>query len=146
MDDCNFYAPIYIQERTKNFITQSPDIYYSVDYLNILYQEGIDQIESLQCHKNSIEAAVKHNFLDSRITEKYRWLAEYHNFKVTEFVRTDDYEEPDLSEMLKSTTINISEIFPHFKKMEWRTAGLVSMLIKFQKSITKYQWPTSPPP
>jgi hypothetical protein len=118
MDDNNFYAPIYIQERTKNFIIQSPDRYYSVDYMNILYQDGIDQIDALQCHKTSIEAAVESNLLDSHITDKYRWLAEYHNCKVTEFVRPDDYEEPYLSEMLISTVINVAEIFPHFKKVE----------------------------
>lgn len=118
IDDNSFYAPYYIQERTKNFIIQSPDRYYSVDYLNILYQEGMDQIDALQFHKDSIEAAVDRNYLDSRITDKYRWLAEYHNSKVTEFVRPDDYEDHHLSEILKSTVINIEEIFPHFKKME----------------------------
>jgi hypothetical protein len=118
IDDNNFYAPYYIQESSKNFLIQSPDGYYSVDYLNILYQEGIDQIDALECHKASIEAAVARNLLDSRITDKYRWLAEYHNCKATEFVRPDDYEECYLSEILKSTVINISETFPHFKKIE----------------------------
>lgn len=116
MDDDNLYSPYYIQERTKNFIIQSPDRYYSVDYLNILYQEGIDQIEALERHKDSIEAAAGQNLADSRITDKYRWLAEYHNCKAKEFVCPDDYEDHFLSEVLKSTTINISEIFPNFHK------------------------------
>ncbi|NTU74447.1 hypothetical protein HGB07_10060 [Candidatus Roizmanbacteria bacterium] len=118
MNDNNFYAPFYVQERTRNFVIQSPDRYYSVDYLNSLYQKGLDEIEALERHKDSIEAAAKHNLLDSRITDKYRWLAEYHNCKVAEFVCPDDYEEPYLSEILESTTINITEIFPNFKKME----------------------------
>lgn len=84
--------------------------------LHTIHLDSMDQIEELQSHKRSIETAMERNSSDSRIRDKYRWLADYHNCKATEVVCPDKYEEPDLSETLRSTAISIAEVFPHFTK------------------------------
>ncbi len=81
-----------------------------------IHLDGMDQIDELQSHKRSIETTVERNISDSRIMDKYRWLAEYHNYKVTEVVSPDEYEEPDFPEIVRATAINIAEVFPHFTK------------------------------
>lgn len=120
LNDKNYYIPVYAGECTKDFVIQSPDGHYFIDYLHIMHQDSFDRVEELELHKKSIEKAVKLDSLDSKIMDKIRWLAEYHNSKVQRVVSEDGYEEPDLSEVLNSTLINISDNFSTFRKINER--------------------------
>jgi hypothetical protein len=114
--DSNSYYAIYIGFKTQDFIIKSPDGHFFVDYLNLLYEEGLEQIESLKTHKQAILTNVQQNIENIRVIEKYHWLAGYHNFKFNEIFNADDYEPSDADEIIKETSINLKSSFPQFKK------------------------------
>ena len=114
--DNNSYFPIYIGFKKQDFLIQSPDGQFFVDYLNLLYEEGMDQIESLHKHKESIIDNVNKNLENIKIIEKCRWIAEYHNYKFNEIFDADGWEEDYATKVIKDTTIHISSVFPNFKK------------------------------
>jgi len=113
-EDKDSYIPIYESERSIDYVIQSPDRLYSVDYLYLIHQDGLDSIEELERHKQSIETTVDRNSEDSGIINKCRWLADYHNSKISEVI--EGYAEPSLSEIMTSTSINTAAIFPNFTK------------------------------
>lgn len=115
--DQGSYFPIYVEFKKQDFLLKSPDGQFFIDYLNFLHEEGSDQIESLITHKQAILEKVEENRDDPNIVEKYRWLAEYHNFKFNEMFTPDDFEESYSVEVIKETSIDLGLTFPHFLKI-----------------------------
>lgn len=115
-EDHQSYFPIYIGFTKTDFLIQSPDGRYIVDYLNMLYEEGMDQHGELECHKNIIVEQIKDNFSDSNIIGKYQWLSEYHNYKAKEIIgEPEDWDEGYFEELSEKLIIPIS-LFPKFDK------------------------------
>ncbi|HHT9112390.1 MAG: hypothetical protein HZA47_03950 [Planctomycetes bacterium] len=104
------------KKNNLNFIMESPDGYFFVDYLNMLYEDGMEQIEFLHDHKESIIENVNKNLKNIRILEKYRWIAEYHNYKFNEIFDADGWEDCYAAQVINETTIHMSSVFPYFKK------------------------------
>lgn len=116
INDDNSYFPIYVGFKMQDFLIKSPDGQYCIDYLNMVYEEGLDQIESLQMHKKAILSNVQQNYNDISVIEKYRWLAEYHNLKFNEIFTADDWEDNYANEIIKETLIDLKSVFPQFSK------------------------------
>jgi hypothetical protein len=118
MHDNNSYYPIYAGFKKQEFLIQSPDGQFFIDYLHSLYEEGQLQLESLQKHKESIVMNVKQNSDNIKVMEKYHWLAEYHNYKSSEIFCADDFEEAYSKEILENISIALSQLFPQFTKSQ----------------------------
>ena len=114
--DSDSYFPIYIGFKKQDFLIQSPDGQFFIDYLSLLYEEGMEHIESLHNHKKSIIDNVNKNLVNIKILEKYRWIAEYHNYKFNEIFDADGWEEDYATKVTDETTIHMSSVFPYFKK------------------------------
>lgn len=51
-----------------------------------------------------------------QIIDKYRWIAEYHNYKFNEIFDADEWEKDYATTVINETTIHMSSVFPYFKK------------------------------
>ncbi len=114
--DGNYYFPSYIQFQKRSFLIQAPDGYFFVDYLNMLHEEGFEQIVELQNHKKEIIKAVRQNQDNIEVLEKYKWLSEYHNLKINDFIDSSDYNNKYANDITNKTKIDILATFPYFKK------------------------------
>ncbi len=114
--DNDSYFPTYIGFTKQDFLIQSPDGQFFIDYLNFLYEEGLNQIEFLQEHKKSIIDNVNQNLKNIKILDKYRWIAEYHNYKFNGIFDANDWEKDYATKIINETTINMPSVFPDFKK------------------------------
>lgn len=114
--DNDLYFPVYIGFMKQDFLIQSPDGQFFIDYLNLLHEEGFDQIEFLQKHRKSIIDNVNKNLKNIKIIDKYRWIAEYHNYKFNEIFDADEWEKDYATTVINETTIHMSSVFPYFKK------------------------------
>jgi hypothetical protein len=107
----------YIQDDGNvEYVMHSPDGIYFLDYLDTLYEEGIEQDEFMLRHKQSILNQVNENLTNNKILEKYRWLAEYHNHKFREFYNPEDWNKDNYKDLYEDIIIPIESIFPSFKK------------------------------
>lgn len=80
---------------------QSPDGYFIVDYLHMIYEECMEPMEELKRHKNAIIKTVQQNKNNIKVIEKYRWLSEYHNYKFNEAFNPEEWEENYSAELIK---------------------------------------------
>ena len=112
MQDKIAYYPLYISFSKSDFLIESPDRQYSLDYLTLLFEEGLEQIDELKLHKQAILANVSENYGDTRILQKLSWLAEYHNIKFREIFDADDYEEDYAREIIKDTSYRYTRSIP----------------------------------
>ena len=117
MEDNNFYYAIYAGFKKQDFLIESPDGHFAVDYLNSLYEDGIEQIDVLKDHKKAIMTKVKQNNENIKVLEKYNWLAKYHNHKFEEFFNPEEWGKRYATETIKETSIDLDAIFPKFKKV-----------------------------
>ena len=117
-DDNNSYYPTYIGFKKQDLLIQCPDGQFAVDYLNLLYEEGIEQIDGLKNHKRSILMNVEQNHGNINVIEKYRWLAEYHNYKFNEIFASDSCEESYAAEIAGEVSIDLASISPQFNKAQ----------------------------
>jgi hypothetical protein len=77
----------------------------------------MEQIDDLKKHKQSILRNVQQNKDNIKVLEKYRWLAEYHNFKFKEiFDDQENWEESYATEVIKDASIDLDAVFPKFNK------------------------------
>lgn len=108
----------------RPYLIMAPDGLYFLDYLQYLGENfGIrgEIDDMLRGHKNAILEQLHANIDDRSIVEKYKWLAEYHNFKFNEFYDIDDYVEGYFKEISENIVIPLSS-FPSFKKEEGKFA------------------------
>jgi hypothetical protein len=110
-------TPLYTPFKAKDFLVKSPDGYFFIDYLNLLWEEGFEHQEELSTHKKAILSNVRAHIDNAIIVEKYRWLAEYHNVKFKEFISPEDYEKDIADAIVKETAISIEAEFPQFSKV-----------------------------
>jgi hypothetical protein len=103
-------------DRLVEYVILAPDERYCLDYLHVLTLEGYDAFldELLEQHKLAIVEAVKRNVNDSGVIEKYKWVANYHNTKFSEFFHADDYW-PDSWLALRERMLVPDCIFPSFR-------------------------------
>lgn len=103
-------------DKITDFISIAPDGKYFLDYLHSLREgELIDELDVLiAMHKQAIGEQVKNNLGDDEVIEKYRWLAEYHNNKFSQFYDVSSYYEDYQPQLLNDMFIS-SDIFPSFK-------------------------------
>jgi len=99
-----------------DYLAVAPDGKYFLDYLQSLREgelsgEWDDLIES---HKQAIVKQVRDNVDNYKVVEKYRWLAEYHNDKFSQFYNLSDYYEDYQPELLSKMFIS-PDIFPPFR-------------------------------
>lgn len=114
--DKDIYYALFAGFKKEDFIIEAPDGHFILDYLHLIYEEGADQFEDLKRHKRAILKNVQQNNENIRILEKYRWVAEYHNYKFKEIYAPDDWEESYASEILVETSIDLDSVFPKFQK------------------------------
>ena len=114
--DDGTYSPHYTDFRTRDFVMQAPDGLQFVDYLHVLRLEGIDDVAELTQHRRAIESTVTRYPHDTKVMSKCRWLAEYHNTKLTEMFDPDDYDEAWSSQVIADVRIDIAGLFAQFKK------------------------------
>jgi hypothetical protein len=115
-DDENYF-PYYCGFKKRDFIIESPDGHFSIDYLHMLYEEGFEQLEELKFHKEALITNLMANYNNQKIVDKYRWLAEYHNNRFNEIFASEEYEEEYVKSVNESIYINIETTFPSFKKV-----------------------------
>jgi hypothetical protein len=116
-EDNEFYYVIHdVGFKKQDFLLQSPDGPFVVDYLHLIYEEGMDWIDDLKKHKEAIIRNVHQNKDNIQVLEKYHWLSEYHNYKFNEVFDPDEWEEKYAAEIIKDTSIDLDSIFPKFKK------------------------------
>lgn len=107
------------KKASKLFLMNSPDGVCCLDYFQHLYgiweEHGVDVIDFLIDHRNSIVRQVERYKHNARVLQKYRWVAEYHNFKIPHFYNPEDYpgERELISEMMVLMTI-----FPSYSRYE----------------------------
>src|ERR1035437_1011146 len=100
------------------FVLQGIDGVYFLDYLNYAGSEGdFDKEEMLQAHKDAILAQVALNGTRQEILAKYRWLAEYHNFKFDESFTEDECVEGYFQTLRERLCIP-QTTFPSFKRID----------------------------
>jgi hypothetical protein len=75
--------------------------------------------ESLEAHKDAITEQVALNRSRPEIVAKYRWLAEYHNFKFAEYYIQEDWVE-GYFEALRDRILIPSASFPSFEMVDER--------------------------
>jgi hypothetical protein len=104
---------------SKSFLMNSPDGVCCLDYFQHLYviweEHGIDVIDFLTDHRDSIVRQVERYKHNARVLEKYKWVAEYHNFKVPHFYNPEDY--PEERELISEMMVPIT-IFPSYNRYE----------------------------
>jgi len=100
--------------KKHDFLMKSPDGECFVDYLHFLAEEGIDELDGLCDHKREILKKLQAHMGFPRIVDKYRWLAEYHNAKFSQFFKDDEYDVPYLAQ---KALINIGSHFPQFSRL-----------------------------
>jgi hypothetical protein len=117
-DDKFYYVVHDVGFKKQDFLTQSPDGHFIVDYLHMIYEECMDPMEELQRHKDAIIKTVQQNKDNIKVIEKYRWLSEYHNYKFYEAFNPEEWEENYSAVLIKNTSIDLQTIFPQFKKYQ----------------------------
>ena len=70
----------------------------------------------LEAHKDSVVKQVTLNSVFPNIVSKYRWLADYHNFKFTDLYIKDDWVEGYFEELRDRILIS-SVAFPSFESV-----------------------------
>ena len=108
----------YSKNELDAYLIKAPDGLYFLDYLQYIEEDIIFRShmeDFLTSHKNAIIEQTHANITNQRVVEKYRWLADYHNFKLREFYNTEDYFEDYIEEVTQKLIIN-SSIFPSFKR------------------------------
>ncbi len=103
-------------DKLVDYLAVAPDGKYFLDYLHSLREgELIDELDDLiAMHKQAIVEQVKNNYNDDKVIEKYRWVAEYHNSKFSQFYDVSSYSEDYQPQLLNEMFIS-SDIFPSFK-------------------------------
>lgn len=115
--DDRLYHPYYIGFKKRDFLIGAPDGCFFIDYLNLLLkEEGFEQMESMGDHKARILNNVSSNFGNVSVLEKYRWLAEYHNFKFKFFFDAHDFEDEYADHVINVASIDLQAVFPQFQK------------------------------
>ncbi len=100
------------------FVLQGFDGVCFLDYLNYSGYEGDwDKEDLLQSHKDAITEQVALNGSRPEILAKYRWLAEYHNFKFDESFTEDEWVE-GYFETLRERLRIPQTAFPLFKRID----------------------------
>jgi len=79
-----------------------------VNYLEVLIGEAEDPRPQLKTHRKAVAKKLKAFRGNSRVWEKYRWIAEYHNHLCTKNAN----EEWDLSTLLIPTKDLAQELRP----------------------------------
>jgi hypothetical protein len=72
--------------------------------------------ETLEMHRNAIIEQVALNRSSPRVLAKYRWLADYHNFKFAELYDREDWVEGYFEE-LRDRLLIPSSAFPSFERV-----------------------------
>jgi hypothetical protein len=121
LDKCFIDYVMGLEDETdKNrrifLIEQSPDKLFFIDYLEIVFDIDFDNQDLLKKHKNAIINQARKHHMEPQIVDKYRWLAEYHNLKISEYVETQKYDKNRRLNILEELLINIKSVFPAFQK------------------------------
>ena len=114
------------RQALRPYLIMAPDGLYFLDYLQYLGEkfEIRGEVDDMfRGHKNAILEQVHANIDNHSIVEKYKWLAEYHNFKFNEFYDLDGYVEVYFKELSEKMVIPLS-VFPSFNKGEGKFAKL----------------------
>ena len=82
--------------------------------MNIRNEYGIDVIDFLNEHKRAVVAQVEKHLSNAYVLDRYRWISEYHNYKVPHFYDPEDYEEEELKQLIGDLMIPMS-LFPSYK-------------------------------
>jgi len=101
--------------RPAQYLIMAPDSVYFLDYLQGI--EGFDTgtlKEELELHKNAVLEQVSSNIENHKVLKKYKWVAEYHNFKFNDFFNIEDWEENYVEELKQKLLIPMN-VFPSFK-------------------------------
>ena len=99
-----------------DYLAVAPDGRYFLDYLQTLTEEGISgqKDDFMGWHKQAILNQVEKNENNYRVVAKYKWLAEYHNYKFSQFCNLSDYCEEYHPELVDKMHIS-SGVFPSFR-------------------------------
>ena len=79
------------------------------------YTGNLDEV--LEAHKKAILEQVAVNFSCPAVLAKYRWLADYHNFKFAELYSREDWVEGYFEELRDRLLIPLSA-FPSFERVQ----------------------------
>ena len=110
----------FYRDQLLGFVLRGHDGVYFLDYLHCpVYEESGVLDESLEGHKDAILEQVALNRDRPDVVSKYRWLAEYHNFKFSEYYDEEDWVEGHF-EALRDRILIPSVTFPSFERVTER--------------------------
>ena len=118
--DRNLLLPNTCKEELLCFIMKGQDGLFFLDYIESAVEFGdysgtLDEL--LEEHKRAILEQVSLNRSNSRVLDKYRWLAAYHNFKFAENF-TEEEGEADYWAELRDRILIPASAFPSFAKID----------------------------
>lgn len=111
----------YSIDQMSKYLLHSSDDKIFVDYIHWLDDTegmGLDEIrEYFEIHKDAVMNEILSNKSNHNILEKYRWLAEYHNYKFYQTYDQNDYNIEYYDDLVNRLVIP-SSIFPSIKKVD----------------------------
>lgn len=114
-----FNEPLqHYKDSLKNYLIIGPDGRYFLDYIQGIseYSDyGGDLDLFLEAHKDAILKQVQDNNANYSVLDKYKWVADYHNFKFNELFKQEDWDDSYFSELKNKLLIPMT-YFPSFCK------------------------------
>jgi len=111
-------APWPGRQALRPYLIMAPDGQYFLDYLQRIAEDDymIGEMDwQLETHKRAVLEQTEKNKGKHEIVDKYRWVAEYHNFKFCELYDPDSWQK-DYFEQLRNKLLIPMDVFPSFKK------------------------------